>query len=202
MMIELCTAHFGLITCRLQHMTPEHWQNELAVVSKDAESKFAGLSAEQMNWRPSADSWSVGQCFEHLILTNDQISAAVQSVADGSHRNSFWENWSPFTSFFGNFLIRSMKRDDKKFKVPSEAIAPPSDVDPQIVAKFIANNDTLITLFGKLDRADLEKTVITSPFMGLMTYRLADGMTIIVEHEKRHLRQAERVVASIGFPAG
>lgn len=180
-------------------------RSELAAVSNAAEAKFGGLSAGQINWRPSVDSWSVGQCFEHLILTNDRISAAVQSVADGTHRNSFWENWSPFTSILGGFLVRSMKRDDKKFKVPDRAIAPPSDVESDVVSKFIANNAGLVELFKRLnDRlndADLEKTVITSPFMGLMTYKLTDGMTIIVEHEKRHLRQAERVMAASGFPA-
>ena len=176
-------------------------QSELAAVSKAADVKFGGFSAEQTNWRPTADSWSIGQCFEHLILTNDQISAAVKSVADGSHRNSFWENWSPFTSFLGKFLTGSMKRDDKKFKVPSPAIAPPSDVDPAIVAKFVANNSGLIELFERLNGADLDKTVITSPFMALMTYKLRDGMTIIVEHEKRHFRQAERVLATSAFPS-
>ncbi|HNU06538.1 MAG TPA: DinB family protein [Pyrinomonadaceae bacterium] len=174
---------------------------DLDSISNEATAKFSGLNADQINFKPSADSWSVGQCFEHLILTNDQITGAVERVADGSHVNSFWENWSPFTSFFGNFLIKSMKRDDKKFKVPSKSIVPPSNVDPQIVAKFIENNAMLIDLFGKIDSVDPEKIVITSPFMGLVTYKLAHGMTIIVEHERRHLRQAERVTIIDGFPS-
>ncbi len=179
----------------------DYIREQLSEISELANSKFGALSGEQINFKPAAESWSVGQCFEHLILTNDQITGAVQKVADGTHVNSFWENWSPFTSFFGNFLIKSMKRDDKKFKVPSKTIVPPSDVDPQIVAKFVQNNDKLIDLFSRIDGADPETTVITSPFMGLVTYRLGHGMTIIVEHERRHLRQAERVTAADGFPS-
>lgn len=174
---------------------------QLSEISELAKSKFGGLNAEQINFKPAADSWSIGQCFEHLIMTNDQISDAVQKVADGSHVNSVWENWSPFTSFFGNFLIKSMKRDDKKFKVPSKTIVPPSNIDPQIVEKFIDNNAKLIDLFGRIDSVDPDKTVITSPFMGFVTYKLGHGMTVIVEHERRHLRQAERVTLSDGFPS-
>jgi hypothetical protein len=36
--------------------------------------------------------------------------------------------------------------------------------------------------------------------MKLMTYRLSDGFRVVVEHEKRHIRQAERVVQATGFP--
>lgn len=174
---------------------------QLSGISELAKSKFGGLNDEQVNFKPAADSWSVGQCFEHLIMTNDQIAGAMMKVADGTHENSFWENWSPLTSFFGNFLIKSMKRDDKKFKVPSKSIVPPSNIDPQIVGKFIENNAKLIDLFGRIDGVDPEKTVITSPFTGLVTYKLGHGMTIIVEHERRHLRQAERVILVDGFPS-
>lgn len=37
--------------------------------------------------------------------------------------------------------------------------------------------------------------------MKLMTYKLEDGFRVVVEHEKRHFRQAERVVESEGFPS-
>jgi hypothetical protein len=33
-----------------------------------------------------------------------------------------------------------------------------------------------------------------------MTYKLADGYKIVVEHERRHFRQAERVTKENNFP--
>ena len=93
-----------------------------------------------------------------------------------------------------------MKSDEKKFKAPSKTIVPPSDVDGKIVEQFIENNQKITKIFAKLEGVDLQKTVITSPFMSLMTYSLADAVTILVEHEKRHFRQAERVLQTGGFP--
>ena len=51
-----------------------------------------------------------------------------------------------------------------------------------------------------LDKFDWHKTVVTSPFLSLMTYRLDIAFEIAVEHEKRHFRQAERVTKEANFP--
>jgi hypothetical protein len=50
------------------------------------------------------------------------------------------------------------------------------------------------------DKFDWKKTRVSSPFMSLITYSLNDAFKIVVEHEKRHLRQAGRVMQMEGFP--
>lgn len=174
--------------------------SELEKISEDVRRAFGAFSAEQVNWRPSADGWSVGQCFEHLIKTNELLYGELDRTASGTRRNSFWENWSPLTSFGGRFLINSLKKDERKFKVPTQKIAPPSDIDPNIIEKFAAHQTELIGKIRACAEADLRKTVITSPFVKLMTYNLADGLTVVVEHEKRHFRQAKRVAQAENFP--
>ena len=174
--------------------------SELEKISENTRNTFGGFSAEQINWKPSAESWSVGQCFEHLIKTNELFYGELEKIAGGARQNSFWENWSPLTGFGGRFLIDSLKKDERKFKVPTQRIAPPSAVDAEIIGKFAAHQAELIEKIERCAAADWQKIVITSPFMKLMTYRLSDGFTVVVEHEKRHFRQAERVTKLDGFP--
>lgn len=174
--------------------------NELQKISDDAQSKFGSLSAEQINWRPSAEGWSVGQCFEHLIKTNELFYGELEKISDGTRKNSFWENWSPLTSFAGKFLIKSLKSDERKFKAPSKAIVPPSSVDENIIEQFSKHQAELTEKIKRTVNSDWRKTVITSPFMKLMTYSFADGLQVVLEHEKRHLRQAERVMQAENFP--
>ncbi|MBX3292193.1 MAG: DinB family protein [Acidobacteria bacterium] len=177
----------------------ENWVDDLKEIGIDAGASFGSLSAEQLNWKPAADSWSVAQCLDHLILTNEQLMAPLDKKLAGE-ANSFFENWSPLTGFFGSFLIKSMRADQKKFKAPSQAIVPPSDLPADIVEKFVANINTVAERVAESGKLDFGKTVITSPFMGLMTYRLSDGFEIIVEHCKRHIRQAKRVTLDVHFP--
>jgi hypothetical protein len=176
--------------------------SELEKISEEVKSRFGSLSPEQINWRPSAEGWSVGQCFEHLIKTNKLFYDELDKIAGGTRRNSFWENWSPLTSFGGKFLIKSLKSDERKFKAPTAKIVPPSEVDGDIIEQFSAHQTEIIEKIKRTENADWRKTVITSPFMKLMTYSFADGLQVVVEHEKRHFRQAERVTQAENFPAG
>jgi len=173
--------------------------SELQIISDDAQKTFGNFSAEQINWKPGAEGWSVGQCFEHLIKTNELFYDELEKIAGGSRRNSFLENYSPLSSFFGNLLVNSLKKDSRKFKAPSQKIVPPSEIDRNIIEIFAAHQAELIGKIKQTENSDWQKIKITSPFMKLMTYRLADGFRVVVEHEKRHFRQATRVTQTTGF---
>jgi hypothetical protein len=174
---------------------------ELEDISRDARETFGGLSAEQLNWKPSPDSWSIAQCLDHLIRTVEQFYPEFDKIATGIRRNTFWQSYSPFTGMGGRFLINSLRTDSKKVKTPSKAIVPPSEIDAGIVDRFIASNQEVIEKIKATAGADWKKTVVSSPFLSLMTYTIDDAYTVQVEHEKRHLRQAKRVMSSAGFPA-
>jgi hypothetical protein len=47
---------------------------------------------------------------------------------------------------------------------------------------------------------DRTETIVTSPFLGVFTYSLEDAYTVLVEHTRRHFRQAKRVTEAEGFP--
>ena len=174
--------------------------SELEKISVDALEKFGGLSPAQINWRPPEEGWSVGQCFEHLIKTNELFFGEMDKIASGERRNSVLETYSPLSGFFGSLLINSLKKDERKFKAPSSKIVPPSEIDVNIIKIFAGHQVELIKKIKQTESADWNKTKITSPFMKLMTYKLFDGFRIVVEHEKRHVRQAERVAQTAGFP--
>ena len=173
---------------------------DLEKISDDARRTFGNLSVEQINWKPSAKNWSVGQCFEHLIKTNALFFPELEKIAKGGRKNSFLENYSPLSGFFGNLLVNSLRKDERKFKAPTQKIVPPSDVSPDIINQFAVHQTEVIQKIKATENADWQKIKITSPFMKLMTYKLADGFRVVVEHEKRHFRQAERVMQTEAFP--
>jgi hypothetical protein len=174
--------------------------NELQTIAADAQKTFGDLSAEQVNWRPSETGWSVGQCFEHLIKSNELFFDKLDEIADGKHKHSFLESFSPLSGVFGNLLINSLKKDSRKFKAPTQKIVPPSEIDANIIEIFAAHQAELAEKIKRTETADWKKTKVTSPFFSIATYTLSDGYTVIVEHEKRHFRQAGRVLQEANFP--
>ena len=177
----------------------ERIKNDLANAAADVRAGFRSLSREQLNWKPAADSWSVAQCLDHLIKTNNEMKPVIEAKLRGEP-NSFWEKVSPLSGFFGRFLKKSLVNDAKKFKAPSKEIVPPSDVDADIVEQFCRHQQKVIEQVDALGKLDWDRTVITSPFLKLMTYHLGDALDIMIEHEKRHIRQAKRVLETEGFP--
>ena len=162
-------------------------------------ASFGSLSNEQLNWKPAADSWSVAAMpgSPHPLERRDETSVRGQAcrcekfvlgVVVAALR------------FFRQDAQNSLRSDKKKFKAPSDAIVPPSDIPPGIVDRFAACQERVMAEIEKTAGLDWDKTVVTSPFMGLITYRLRDAHDIVVEHSKRHLRQAKRVMNSPSFP--
>jgi hypothetical protein len=174
--------------------------SQLSEAASDASSAFGTLSHEQLNWKPAEKSWSVGQCLEHIIRTDREFDAEFEKLASGTRMNSFWENLSPFSGWCGRFLIKAVSEDSKKAKAPSQAIVPPSEIDADIVKTFVEHIGDVGKQVGSCDGVDRQKTVVTSPFLAVLTYKLDDALTILVEHIKRHIRQAKRVMAAEGFP--
>jgi len=175
--------------------------SDMTAVAEDARATFGGLSNDQLNWKPAEKSWSVAQCLDHVIKTNEQFYPEFAKLATGTRKNTFWENISPLTGWGGRFLIKAVSEDSKKAKAPSKAIVPPSDIDAGILDKFAEHIDEVNKKIQSVADVDRKKTVVTSPFLVIFTYTLDDAYTVLVEHSKRHIRQAKRVMEAEGFPA-
>lgn len=169
-------------------------------VADDAKATFGHFTLEQLNWKPAATSWSVGQCFEHIIKTNEQFYPEFKKLASGSRKNTFFQTYSPFTGMMGRFLIRAVSEDSKKAKTPSKDIVPPSDISADIIDRFTIHIEGVNQMIDSCASADLRKTVVSSPFLKVFTYTLDDAYTVLVEHTRRHFRQAKRVAEAEGFP--
>src|SRR4051794_16012592 len=173
--------------------TVENVNTQFEAVSADVRATFGLLTSEQLNWKPLPEAWSVAQCLDHLIKSNEEFFPEFDKVAAGTRKNSLWESYSPLTGFAGKFLVNVLQKDDKRVKT-NQRMTPPSSVAGDIVELFLDHQKRLTGKVESIKDADWDEIVVTSPFMKLMTYRLSSGLQAIVEHEKRHVRQAKRVM--------
>lgn len=174
---------------------------QLSSIVEDARKVFGRLSPAQLNWKPSANEWSVGQCFDHLIVTNRGFFPLLEQVGRGERRNSAWESWSPLSGLFGKMVARTLEKEGgRKFKAPKKLEPSSSDAPGDVITRFAEHQSELAELLKATAGRDLEKVVVTSPISGFVTYRLPDACRIVVAHERRHFAQARRVMEAEGFP--
>lgn len=174
----------------------------LRQVADDAKATFGSLSSGQLNWKPAPKSWSIAQCFDHLITTHSLYFPLFDKLADGTPSPTFWEKYSPLSGFFGRFLIRSLRPENAKpMKTTSKALPSSSKIGGDIIGRYCRHQEQLIAAIEKIPAdVDPRKTMVTSPLMGLVTYSLDDCYEIIAVHGPRHFNQAKRVMENAGFP--
>jgi len=86
-------------------------------------------------------------------------------------------------------------------KAPKKFEPSQSDISSTIVEDFVTQQGKIIDGMKATSHLDLERTIITSPALNIVTYSLMDAYRIIVVHERRHFQQARRVTEESSFPA-
>jgi len=169
-------------------------------IAAEAKSTFGRLTPTQLNWKPSAERWSVAQCFDHLITTNKGYFPAIDGVLAGNNA-TFWERMPLLPRLGGKMLIKVVDpKSTRKFKAPKKFQPTQSDVRASVIDDFVDQQQRVIEKMKATEHLDLEKIVITSPVTAVMTYSLMDAYRIIVVHEQRHFQQAQRVTEEVAFP--
>ncbi len=174
---------------------------DLQSISQESQQVFGHLNLMQLNWKPSADEWSIAQCFDHLITTNEHYFPIFDSISKSEKHTTFWERLPILPSLLGNLLVKSLQPDSsKKFKAPKIFQPASSNLDADIIQRFVAHQEQLAAKMQSVASADLQKTIITSPVAKFVVYSLYDTYRLLVTHEKRHFEQARRVLAAKQFP--
>ena len=174
---------------------------DVNAVTGEAQQAFGNLSARQLNWKPVAENWSVGQCLDHLMTTNKTYFPAFERIARGEKKNTLWEGMPLLPAFFGKMIVKSLGPEGtRKLKAPQVFRPSSSDVDAGIVGNFVEHQKQLVNLMEAMRDVNAEKVKVTSPASGLIAYSLLDAYKIIVTHERRHINQAKTILETRGFP--
>lgn len=176
-------------------------EEEVRNIASSAQVEFGKLNAEQLNWKPGVDRWSVAQCFDHLITTNSGYFPVLESVAQGQKETRLMERLPVLPKLWGKLLIKSLDpKNTRKMKAPATFQPSSSALTDSIIDDFVTNQNRLTRSMEATKDLNLESIIITSPAASAITYSLMDAYRIIVVHEQRHFQQARRVTEDVNFP--
>lgn len=175
----------------LQHSDLSTVVAEGRLVADETRRVFGQLSTEQLNWKPSEGEWSIGQCFDHLVISNRPYLTIIEEIQEGKRRRGAWERVPLLPRFFGTLLIRTLRPDSgRKVKARPAFYPSTSRITAEIITRFIEQQDRLLNLMEATRGLNLDGITITSPVVRFITYSLMDAYRIVVVHEQNHLVQA------------
>jgi hypothetical protein len=159
---------------------------------------FTGITAEQLNWKMDPVSWSIGQCLDHLIVSDCAYFPALKKITAGNSTMSLWQKYSPLSGMFGKVLVSQVTEIPKKnMNAPKVFNPSASAIDMGVFDRFYKHLDTLIEYISLSSNIDLDKIKITSPVSQVITYSLRNAYLILMQHEHRHINQAIRVKSKL-----
>ena len=151
--------------------------------------------------KPTPESWSIAQCLEHLVISHSTYFLALKKITDGVYRMSIWERFSPFSGLFGRVLKDQLGEQPKKKLIAPKIIRPStSDKSGEIIEHYYQSLDRFLHYISECRNIDVDKTIITSPAVQIVTYSLRDAFQFLIQHEHRHINQAIRVKVNRSFP--
>ncbi len=176
-------------------------KNGLAEIAREAEATFGALDARQLNWRPDAARWSVAQCFEHLLTSNRLMLSSADDALNPAHPQSVWQRLPVLPGVMGRIMVRSQAPETtRKFKAPTPARPSSSDIGADVIQRFVEQHRDAVVRVAALDEGRAARTIMSSPYVRILTYSVLDGWRLMVAHDRRHFEQARRVTQSPGFP--
>jgi hypothetical protein len=179
-------------------MNTDSWTNKIDEVTSSFKKAFGMLSAEQLNWKPNANTWSIGQNIDHLIVINSTYYPVIKSVKEGTYKLSFMSKMGFMVNFLGKAVLNAVQPDRKK-KMKTFPIWEPtqSKIEADILNKFEKHQADLKQMITSCSDLLDKGTIISSPANRNIIYKLEMAFNIIVAHEQRHFEQAKEILAQL-----
>ena len=166
----------------------------LNVTRNALHDSLAGLSAEQLAYKPNADSWSIAECTEHIVLVEKGIFRAIQA---GMNAPAEPDKRAEIRVSDVD-VIKSVRSRNRRLPAPEPFVPTGRFGDTAgALAAFDAQRDSVIDYVNTVS-GDLRTHYFTHFVMGRLDAYQA--ILLIASHGERHRKQIEEVKSSPDYP--
>lgn len=157
-----------------------------------------GLAPEQTQFRPTQDSWSVGDVLHHLALAHEATAKLMSVFLRRAREEDIGSDPTPDESVLHSIDDVVSAADQTKASAP-ERVTPKSELAPaESVTRLRESRNRLGGTVAELSAFDLRQLTFPHPFFGELD--ACQWLLTVGWHERRHTAQIERIKASPDFP--
>ncbi len=151
----------------------------------------AGLLPSQWNFRPTAESWSIAENVEHLVLIESRVQAIIRNMENAPEAISTARQIE-----MDAIILREVPNRSIKLKAPEPLCPQGRWSGEQALQSFFAGRERTIQLLAApLLRGRVRPHPLFGPWDGYQ-WLLAAGL-----HTERHMEQIREARAHVMFPS-
>lgn len=158
------------------------------------ENAVSGLSKEQMHFKASEESWSISQCLEHIILTENMIFGMIKENMAKPENPERREE----IKFTDKEIMAMVVDRSEKYKAPEMLIAKGKYDDSQAAISDLQSGRTdILSFIQNTPINELRNRVNDSPAGATDAYQ---SLLFLAGHTARHTLQIEEIKSNSNFP--
>jgi len=161
--------------------------------NEEFKSAIKNLSETQLNFKPSDSSWSINQCADHIIKTENALAKMLQKGLTEGKKIS-----KDSIKVSDDDLMKFITNRQQKSKAP-EAIQGKNKYknSQQAIEDFTAQRESFKKIINNYTSEQLRNQVLQSPAGYVDAYQFS---LFISGHTQRHIAQIKEVKADENFP--
>lgn len=169
------------------------WQMELTQTNWEFEKLLSSFDLTRLNQKPDPNHWSPLEIIHHLVLVNTSYFPIFDQLIAKTHRSPLISKIPFIGHQMGKLILAATKKPTKTKTFPTWKPSG-SNYNNYLLVEFYRQQDELSGYIQQLDPLLDQSIMITSPASRWIFYTLDDAFEIILNHEKRHLKQLKTLL--------
>lgn len=159
----------------------------------DKAERLKSVPIEELNSRPSPESWSALECLEHLNLYGDFY---LPEIRNRIKKSKYGPEEYFYSGLLGNYFSKSMlpRENLRKIKTFKDKDPLGSQLDFSTLKRFLEQQKALMELLELSKKVSLNKTKTAISISRFIKLKLGDTFRVLVYHNQRHLIQARKAL--------
>lgn len=157
----------------------------------------AEIDQAMLNQKPDHNHWTLGQIFEHMLISNqgyyDQMKSVLEKGIKGEEAIKH--------SWFGKVILKGAGPGGN-VPAPKPLVPPPGPYDHAVIERWQAQHEGFLGMLDELTGINLSATKVKNAIMPIFSMNLADLFELLVVHGERHVGQIEVIAKQMRRQVG
>lgn len=170
---------------------------EIETVRQSLYDVVAGLSQEQLDFKPAPERWSISENLSHL----NKVERGLPKLYPMLLQKLEAAGWKPETegSMLNSLDHGRLDVATQKFQAPERVHPQPGLTKAELIESLKQSRQAVLDAVAPAGEYDLSSVTWPHPALGDINFY--QWVLFIGKHEKRHLGQIEGIKSAAEFPA-
>ncbi len=161
---------------------------------------ISGMTDEQWTFKQNPDRWSVAECVEHIVRTEEAVLAGIQATMQGPRDPEWFSRTEGKNDLLRQVVLtRNAGGAGSPFKAPYE-VSPTEHWDrAHAIEEFYKAHGT-VRAFAETMPREIKNVTMMNPFPQIGWMNAHDWLTLTALHVRRHSMQIAEVQADPKYP--